>query len=193
MARFTGTPGRDVMTGTEFRDLMFSREGDDNVHAKGGNDIVNGGDGSDILIGGTGNDQVLAGLGDQTSDVNTLFGVETLDTNPGRGELDNLVGGSGKDIFVLGTRNKVYYDDGNNASAGENDNALIKNFTSGVDTIEVKGSPTEYGLFFDDFGFGSSVQDDTKIVRINPFGGPHEVIGFVEDVTNFTSGDFTYL
>ncbi|VEP16658.1 hypothetical protein H1P_480019 [Hyella patelloides LEGE 07179] len=70
---------------------------------------------------------------------------------------------------------------------------MIKNFTSGVDTIEVKGVPSDYGLNFGDFGFGSSIANDTQIVRINNSGVPHEVIGYVQDVTSFVSGDFTYL
>lgn len=201
-----GGGGEDTLDGGILGDdTLIGGNNDDRLFGRGGNDILNGGEGVNILEGSSGNDVLFAGSegdimrGGTGNDTlvafgnDTLTGVERTFSAPGRRERDVLIGGQGASRFVLGRSlgSKVFYDDGNNSTAGDDDFALITNFTSGEDTIQLEGVNTDYGLIFDDFGFGTSATD-TKIVLLNS-DGPDETIGIVQDVTGFVGGDFRFV
>ncbi|MEM6447687.1 MAG: calcium-binding protein, partial [Cyanobacteria bacterium P01_D01_bin.123] len=163
---------------------LYGGSGNDWLFGEAGNDYLRGEADNDYLYGGSGNDNLY---GDAGNDY--LRGVDS--STYGSGEIDTLTGGSGSDRFILGTSSKTFYNDGQLYSSGTSDYALIKDFSSVYDQIEVDGHQADYILYVGNYGFGSS-GSDTKIVLRNPFNGPHEVIAYAQDVVLSTS-DFVYL
>jgi len=143
---------------TRENNIFNGGAGDDVFKSGASNDTLNGGAGNDILIGGAGNDYLVGGAGnDILIGINTNsvavsktngFVVAQISTsgNPGQGEIDTLIGGDGADKFILSDSNNVYYNDGNAASSGTQDYALIMDFNLNEDKIHLRGSPTNYGL-----------------------------------------------
>lgn len=159
------------------------RDGKDSLIGSPGNDQLNGRNGNDILIGLAGNDILDGG---KNRDI--LIGVNPTSVNPGRSEIDILNGGSGSDTFVLGSINKVYYDNGNPNTQGLGDYALIKDFEK-VDTIQIKGASNDYLLnntFTIGYNAGTAIFLKENV---------NELIGFVEGVTNLNlnSSNFSFV
>lgn len=132
-----GSEGDDILLGGEQDDVIDGGAGNDILLGLGGNNSITGGDGNDIITGGG-----LAITGNGSASVLTV----TVDTKG----LDTLTGGAGADRFVLGGNPStepngqppiIHYDE-----AGNNDYALIQDFTPGEDTIELGGSKTDYRL-----------------------------------------------
>ena len=73
--------------------------------------------------------------------INAATVVQTI---PGQGEVDVLQGGGGADTFVLGDANGAYYDDGLADTTGQFDFAMIWDFETGVDRIQLHGSAADY-------------------------------------------------
>jgi Ca2+-binding RTX toxin-like protein len=94
------------------------------LEGAGGNDTLNGGSEDDILDGGEGND---------------VFVGEA-------GGIDRFIGGNGSDTFALGDGAAFFYDDGNIFTPGETEFAVIEDFNSAEDTIQLTGSPFNYIL-----------------------------------------------
>jgi len=124
-------------------DMIIGHGGNDYLHGQNGHDSVEGGAGKDTLLGGSGhdtlwgdaaNDYLSGGRGDDI-----LTGADVM-TN-GVGEIDRLKGNRGADIFVLGTDSTAFYDDGDNTSNGLTDYALILDFNSREDVIQLLASP----------------------------------------------------
>ena len=109
-----------------FGNYIFGTSDRDQLFGTHGNDQIMGGGDHDDLFGSSGNDM--------------LIGVDTSDADPGKGEIDILTGGLGNDTFVLGHAGKVYYDDDVLLDTGFGDYALITDFTSGDDSIQLSGS-----------------------------------------------------
>lgn len=147
-----------INNSTRGNNILNGGAGDDLFHCGAGNDTLNGGAGNDVLIGGTGNDYVVGDAGDDlligvnanSVSVTNTNGVVVAQIatsgNPGQGEIDTLIGGEGADKFMLADRNNVYYNDGNAATSGTEDYALILDFNINKDKIELKGTATNYGL-----------------------------------------------
>jgi Ca2+-binding RTX toxin-like protein len=96
---------------------------------------------TDLTITGTsGNDALQGGAGNDT-----LIGIDLQSPNLGRGQIDVLTGGAGNDLFVLGNLSGVFYNDGNAATLGELDHAVITDFRSG-DKIQLRGKASDYVL-----------------------------------------------
>lgn len=91
-----------------------------------------GSTGTDIILGREGNDVILA--------------VDPQQTLPGVGETDIFSAASESDRFILGDRNKPYYDDGDPNTTGDNDAALLIDFNPSQDVIQLHGSPEDYTL-----------------------------------------------
>ena len=91
-----------------------SGAGNDIITGNGGNDTISGGAGDDII---NGTDEIVAGYY----------------------EKDVLIGGAGADKFILGNANQAYY-----ATAGNQDYAVIEDFDSNLDTLQLYGSAVDY-------------------------------------------------
>ncbi len=180
-----GGSGDDKLSGDVGNDQLFGNDGIDSLNGGAGNDLLDGGQGNDLLTGGTDNDTLIGGNGNDELQGNSgndkLIGVNTdvATSSFGQGEIDVLTGGQGADTFVLGDKNAAYYSDGNPGSFGDKDFAIIKDFQSGVDTIQLKGSASNYSLVksFGDLPSGTSIyySDSSNILA--------ELIGVVEGQT----------
>ena len=95
-----------------------------------GNDELTGGADSDAIVGGLGND-ILTGIDPSA---------------PGLREIDALTGGGSSDVFVLGSKTTAFYNDGQNATLGWTDFALITDFQRNTDVIRLHGKANDYLL-----------------------------------------------
>ncbi|MGD1918348.1 MAG: polysaccharide deacetylase [Pleurocapsa sp.] len=143
-------------------------------------DILNGGAGNDILNGGAGND--------------VLSGVDSASSTPGVGEVDILNGGAGKDTFVLGNADAIYY--GYGVATGLLDVAVIEDFNRHEDTIQLKGSASDYSLRV--FGSNTVLGSNTQVGSgVGILSSSREIVGFVQDVNllelNLNSTSFEYV
>ncbi|MEM9541576.1 MAG: peroxidase family protein [Cyanobacteria bacterium P01_E01_bin.42] len=120
-----GEAGNDRLEGDRGRDKLYGGAGNDLLNGGAGRDKLNGGLGDDILNGGKGNDQLEGGAGN--------------DTLIGGGGYDRLTGGEGQDIFVLDDGIQSFY-----TGRGWRDRAVINDFTSGEDLIQLSGSVGDY-------------------------------------------------
>jgi subtilisin family serine protease len=141
--------------------------------------ILWGTTGNDIITGGTGNDR-LSGV----------LASGTTASAMGAGQIDVLTGGAGADIFVLGDSRGVFYDDRRNDNLGTSDYALIKDFKSGEDKLELREnsylftvSNNNLSLYWDRNGNGKL---DT--------GGRNrdELIAVLEGVSGLSGGDILW-
>ncbi len=119
-------------------------EGNDNITGNGGNDTISGGAGNDII---NGTDETVAGYY----------------------EKDILTGGDGADKFILGDANQSYY-----ATAGHQDYALIKDFDSTVDFLQLHGVAENYqqqlqgdNIFLSRDGDLVAILENTTTVDLN--------------------------
>ncbi|MFW6357783.1 MAG: SBBP repeat-containing protein [Chroococcales cyanobacterium] len=119
-----------------------------------------------------------------------VIGVDPNTSLAGLGEIDQLQGGGGADLFVLGDENGAYYDDGDPATLGWNDYALIEDFQSSQsDQIQLYGSANDYSL-------GTNIPTLAQGTAIFFGENYDELIGVVKDVTGLTLDDssvFTFV
>ena len=105
-----------------------------------------GTDGSDTLVG--------------TASGDILNGIPSASSQYGRNTIDTLTGNAGNDVFVLGTANRVFYDDGSSRKPGIADYARITDFTAGTDDLQLAAGRTYvYGAISIN---GSNVYLDTN-------------------------------
>ena len=136
-------------------------------------------DGPDIITGTSANE--------------VITGVPTSSILRGRGTVDRLTGGGGNDQFSLGDRNGAYYNDGDPATDGSADIAVITDFNAG-DSIALFGSASLYQL-----SRGSYSSTAGLWIQMLPApGGLSERIGFVQGATLSTlslsnTSQLTYL
>jgi serralysin len=196
-----GGSGDDEISGGAGKDRLFGESGDDFIRGGGGNDVIRGDDGDDILVGGAGNDRLFGGdwdddlYGGAGNDV--LIGGEGYDyleggdgndlligVDPKVGfgiyEIDTLTGGAGSDTFVLGDRDRVYYDDLDPTSSGEFDYALITDFNPEEDIIQLKGAAEFYSLDFYTNRFGAV---EAALIYDPGVSARGEVIAILENIS----------
>jgi hypothetical protein len=136
-------------------------------------------DGPDIITGTSANE--------------VITGVPTSSILRGRGTVDRLTGGGGNDQFLLGDRNGAFYNDGDPATDGSADIAVITDFNAG-DSIALFGAASLYQL-----SRGSYSSTAGLWIQMLPApGGLSERIGFVQGATLSTlslgnTSQFTYL
>ena len=155
-----------------------------------GNDFLTGNGGDNTLIGGSGNDSLS---GDSNNDL--LIGIDpgSFSSNFGTGELDTLTGGANNDTFVLADENQVFYDDRDNFKAGDEDFALITDFDSHQDTIQLQGEANFYSL---DFFTSGAETIDAKVIYDPGVSAAGETIAVLENVdSNLSINDsaFTFV
>ena len=124
-----------------------------------------------------------------------MIGIDpsNLDSDFGTGELDTLTGGANNDTFVLADENYVFYEDDDNLTAGDEDFALIVNFDSNQDTIQLQGSADFYSLDFFTSGAGTI---DAKLIYDPGVSAVGETIAVLENVDSNLSIDdsaFTFV
>jgi Ca2+-binding RTX toxin-like protein len=177
-----GGDGNDSLFGGLGVDDLFGGLGNDSIYANASNDNLSGGDGDDQLFSQEGNDILLGGHGDDI-----FVGVSTT-IDLGRGTIDILTGGGGFDRFILGAVGKIYYDDANTATAGLNDYALITDFSSVDDIIQLSGTATDYIL-------GASVSGISGVGIYRHGTTTDELIGIVQttDTLSLTDTYFSYV
>jgi Ca2+-binding RTX toxin-like protein len=198
-----GGEGNDKIQGGNDKDRLFGGKGDDSIWGQDGNDFLNGGDGFDRIISGLGNDVIYGKSGEDTlygqegndlikggsgsdyiyagSGNDTLSGVDLLGL--GSYEVDYLEGGSGKDIFILGTINYFFYDDGNSSSTGESDYATITDFNSSEDKIQLHGSADLYYLDFFSYDYYGGANTNVAIMRDGGVSQRDEQIAILENIS----------
>ena len=165
----TGGNGNDSLAGDDGDDFLVGGNGIDSLFGGNNNDVLAGGDETDLLVGGNNQDRLFG-----NSDNDTLIGGTDNDRLEGNGgddiligldpdnlevqlgEQDILAGNSGADLFVLGDEDRVYYDDRNSNTDGSTDYALIEDFDSSQDKIQLKGDRRLYSLSFYTDGRGVS-------------------------------------
>ena len=92
--------------------------------------------------------------------------------------MDRLTGGGGNDQFLLADRKGAFYNDGDPATDGSADIAVITDFTAG-DSITLFGSSSLYQLSRGNYGGTSGLW-----IQILPTpSGTNERIGFVQSAT----------
>ena len=188
---------RDV-NGDSGNDIIQGGAGLDMLNGDSGNDTLDGGDGNDILTGASGNDSLVGDAGEyvligvNANSISTGAGlIISSSSTSGLGEIDQLTGGSGVDQFILGDRNNVYYNDGSSLTSGTGDYALIADFNSSQDKIQLKRSASNYRL--------NVVGSHTEVLLDNDgiagFSAKDELIGIVQGNTslNLNSTSFKYV
>jgi Ca2+-binding RTX toxin-like protein len=105
-------------TGTSLNNTLTGNTANNSLFGAAGNDSLFGGDGADTLVG----------------------------TNASvRNEIDTLTGGSGADLFILGNSSGIFYNDAYNSQTGTTDYALITDFNSGEDSLQLKSGTYYFG------------------------------------------------
>lgn len=149
-----GTAGlNDIVIGVDDAGLNTGA-GDDIVLGGAGNDTLNGGAGNDMLLGLSGSNSLSGDAGDDTISGGAFSyisdgGTSTLTVTGDANGIDTMTGGIGADRFVLGGNTTaeansdliIHYDE-----LGNSDYALIQDFDSTQDTIELGGSKASYSL-----------------------------------------------
>jgi serralysin len=194
----SGGNGSDRIFGGFDSDSIFGDAGSDQLNGDSGSDFLDGGSGNDFLFGGTEFDTLIGGVGRDTlrggleSDFldggdgnDLLIGVDPRNPGffgPGFGafEIDTLTGGAGRDTFVLGDDDRVFYDDGNPASSGDFDYALITDFNVNQDFIQLNGSANSYSL---DFFTSVTGTIDAALIFDGGTLARDEVIGVLQNVS----------
>ena len=164
-------------------DTLNGRAGDDTLSGGTGDDILNGEDGDDSLRSGLDNDRLNGGSGDDIL-ISVFPGSSLLPS--GLGEIDILTGGTGADRFILGDFISDFYDDNNSVNPGFGDFAIITDFDSSQDRIQLKGTLVDYRL--------EVVGSNTRIFIDKLGAEPDEIIGIVQGKNNLTldSDDFLF-
>lgn len=132
---------------------------------------------SDTITGSSGPDR-LAGV--------LATGITAADL--GAGQIDTLTGLTASDVFLLGDARGVFYDDRNNRNLGSADYALIKDFVSGVDKLQVRAgtsylytvSGTSLSLYWDRNSNGALNSSGNNM---------DELIAVLQGVTGLTNAD----
>ena len=158
--------------------ILTATTGDDAIAGSEARDLLVGGQGSDRLNGGAGNDK--------------LTGADPNSLTPGALQIDYLNGGAGRDTFVLGDANTAYYSFG--IANRVLDVAVVEDFSSTDDKIQLHGNANEYSLrkFSNGvtIGYGETFGASTGIFTAN-----REIIGLVmgSETLDLNSSSFEYV
>ena len=138
----------------------------ENVIGGGGDDKLIGNVGANVLAGGKGDDTLIGGGGDDT-----LIGGTQYDK-------DVLTGGNGSDTFVFGNSNGAYYYQ----TSGF---AVITDFQSGTDKIQLYGSSSDYTAKYG-YWLGGSAMDTAILYK-------GDLIARFQDTTNIAAADINWV
>jgi len=162
-----GTTGVDELVGGSTNQKLYGKRGDDVINAGAGDDKLVGGSGRDRLFGEAGNDYLTGGRGDDW-----LQGAAQNSAN----EKDILNGGGGGDRFVLGDSSGTFYDDGQSATMGLGDYALITRFNQRQGDVIQLSAKHSYRLGAAPQG----VESGQAIFIDSPAGQQDELIAIIQ-------------
>ncbi|NJO43399.1 MAG: DUF2974 domain-containing protein [Cyanobacteria bacterium CRU_2_1] len=168
-----GAQGKDTIRGNGGNDTLIGGGGDDEITGGAGLDSLSGGIGKDQITGGADGDTLVGGGGKDT-----LIGVDPESSRPGRNEIDVMRGDGSGDLFGLGNNDRTFYDDRRRRTSGNNDYALIKDFSRG-DAIQLRGDADDYLLKRTSGNLPAGVGVYLDIRK-------DELIGIVQGVTDLT-------
>jgi Ca2+-binding RTX toxin-like protein len=131
-----GTNSHDYIFGKDSNSYLVGLDRDDTIIGNGGDDYLDGGANNDTLFGGVGNDTLIGG-----GSGNTLVGGDGNDIFIGGYGQDLMEGGSGADKYIIGNESKTFY-----TNHTWYDHAIIKDFQTGQDTIQLKGKVSDYTI-----------------------------------------------
>ncbi|MCA2012484.1 hypothetical protein LCM17_13395 [Cereibacter sphaeroides] len=203
-----GGDGNDTMTGFYGHDTLYGGggddyiqlgangwgdgdEGDDRLYGELGSTLFGGADddqliGGSYLDGGTGDDSLASGEGEAT-----LLGGDGDDTLNGAGYLH---GGDGDDLLYGFDGAELTGGDGNdlfsvsNDRVGDNDPVTIRDYTPGLDHIEVNGSYSwSLGEEPPVFTLEADAESNSVGILING-----EAVAIVEGTTEIAAEDITF-
>ncbi|MBD2337676.1 hypothetical protein H6G64_11855 [Calothrix sp. FACHB-156] len=192
-----GGNGNDSLYGGAGNDILYAEVGDDSLFGDIGNDLLYGSAGNDTIFGEVGDDNLYGGIGNDKLEGGAgndyLLGVDNV-TEFGVGTIDVFTGGLGKDKFVLGEK-QAFYNDGDNNAAGLQDYALITDFNSAEDIIQLSGNANSYvlGTTVDKLA-GVGIYLDSNSDKL--FNSSDELIAVVQGTTtnmSLTNSSFTYV
>ncbi|HEY9781187.1 MAG TPA: calcium-binding protein [Leptolyngbyaceae cyanobacterium] len=170
-----GGDGNDFLDGGDDNDELIAGSGNDNLFGGNSDDTLEGEDGDDTLSGDRSNDKLSGGRGNDTlsggdGDDELNGGSDYLG---GKNEIDRVFGNAGKDTFAI----NYSYDDADPVTAGTADYALIKDFNSQEDFIQLNGAKSNYFLAASPNGLPTG----TAIYSNKPGNQPDELLAIVEN------------
>lgn len=124
-SQFLGGGGEDRLVGRGGNDRLNGEDGDDRIFGGAGIDSLQGGNGDDLLLGGDGGDYIEGEAGRDR-----MEGGDGDDRLTGGRDGDVMTGGAGSDSFRY---TRVVHSEN---APGQHD--IIRDFETGVDTIELK-------------------------------------------------------
>lgn len=176
----------EAVTNLNLNASYFTTTVDDKFSGTDADDKFDGGDGNDSLVGNGGKDNLIGGNGNDT-----LWGASqgnpfSTPSSKGKDQIDTLTGGAGIDKFILGEAlsfrgsrfELVYYDNSSNTTAGTTDYALITDFNSSQDVIQLAGKSTNYTLA----ATSGSLPKGAGIYVNKPNTEPDELIAILQGV-----------
>ena len=135
---------------------------------------------SDVITAGAGNDRITG-----------VLASGTTAAAMGRGQVDRLTGLAGADVFVLGDSRGVFYDDRSSGNLGNADYALINDFRSGEDKLQLRS-----GRYFTTTSGGnlSLYWDRNGNGNLNTSGSSRdELIAVLAGVTAISNSDTLFV
>jgi subtilisin family serine protease len=158
-------------------------DGKDTITGNSANNELRGGRNTDTLIGGDGNDILFGG---KQADTLTGCGAER-----GINTIDRLSGGEGADVFILGNNSGVFYADVAGTGSGLADYAVITDFASEVDRVQLSGQSNQYSLG------ASPIAGETGAALYRDRGGSSDLVAVLRGVNaanlSLTAGYFSYV
>lgn len=143
--------------------------------------------GPNRITGTSASDRLLG-----TADADLISGIPAGDARLGAATVDRMTGGAGRDVFVLGDARGVFYDDGNASNGGRSDYAVITDFVSGTDRLQLSDDPaiyiaarTQVGA---DRGLGIFVDGNVN----GRLDAADELIAIVAGITQLTGRDLLW-
>jgi Ca2+-binding RTX toxin-like protein len=161
---------------TDFDQVQYSSIDRFNITGTQYNDNLQGGNNNDTLVGGGSSDTI------QGYDGNDVIKGAKTQVAPGTQEIDLLTGGAGRDRFILGEAGVDFYDDGDTATPGTNNYALITDFDARFDSIQLGKSRDNYTLTAATINGVSG----TGIYLNKPTGEPAELVGLIQGATSLS-------
>lgn len=194
-----GGQGDDTIFGSSINNEIKGGKGNDNINGKDGDDRLFGNEGNDIIYGGKGNDTITGGVQSGNLEQDTLVGNEGSDifelSNSHSERYKNLLIRSnfnphsfyGVSIHLLEITVPSFY-----FGKGDEDYALIEDFTKGEDKIRILGITSLGGDIIHSYSL-RKVQGNANAINTNIYYND-DLIGIVSGADiELTQEYFTFV